>query len=182
MDANRSVDVRGRRIVPNDFTFWLSPKDHAGFAEINDALISELAEAARAYAKEEGYHFMGPVTVQLTVDSTLKPGRFGVASQMKEAVGGAGAGSLVLPSGERIKLGERPTRVGRLADCAVVLADLNVSRRHCEVRSVGNTYTVSDLGSTNGTKVNGLSISGEQTLQDGDIITLGTTHIRFEAS
>lgn len=182
MDANRSIDVRGRRIVPNDFTFWLSPKDHAGFAEIDEALVAELADAARAYAREEGYHFMGPVTVQILVDANLKPGRFGIASQLKEAPGGAGAGSLVLPSGERVKLGERPTRIGRLADCAIVLADLNVSRRHCEVRSVGTGYAVSDLGSTNGTKVNGLTISGEQPLKDGDIISLGTTHIRFEAS
>ena len=83
MDEHRSVDVRGRRIVPNHFTFWLSPGDHAGFAEIDEALMSELGEAARAYAREESYHFMGPVSVELTVQNELKAGRFHVSSQMR---------------------------------------------------------------------------------------------------
>ena len=41
---------------------------------------------------------------------------------------------------------------------------------------------IADLGSTNGTKVNGNRIIGEHTLADGDIISFGGTHIRFEAS
>ena len=61
MDDKRSVDVKGRRIVPNNFEFHLSPKDHAGFAEIEEVLAIELGEAAREHAREEGYHFMGPV-------------------------------------------------------------------------------------------------------------------------
>ena len=44
MDDHRSVDVKGRRIVPNAFTFHLSPRDHAGFAEIDHALNHELCE------------------------------------------------------------------------------------------------------------------------------------------
>ena len=41
---------------------------------------------------------------------------------------------------------------------------------------------MADLGSTNGTKVNGLRIQGEQALDDGDIVSVGSTHLRFEAS
>ena len=100
MDDQRSVDVKGRRIVPNMFTFHLSPRDHAGFADIEDALIHELGEAAREYARDEGYHFVGPVGVEIVVDNALKPGRFGVASVLREgapepvsvAAGDAGAG------------------------------------------------------------------------------------------
>ena len=98
MDENRSVDVRGRRIVPNDFTFWLSPTDHAAFAEIDETLMAELAEAARQYAREENYFFLGPVSVELTVENALKPGRFRLTSQMKEPHGPARAGNLVLPT------------------------------------------------------------------------------------
>jgi hypothetical protein len=182
MDERRSVDVRGRRIVPNQFTFHLSANDHAGFAEIEDALVTELVEAAREYARSEAYHFMGPVTVDLQVDNTLKPGRFGITSLMKEAPGGVGAGSLVMPSGERITLGDRPVLFGRSPECSVVLNDTNVSRRHAEVRPLGTGFVVVDLGSTNGTKINGLRIDGERLLHDGDIVSLGTTHVRFEAS
>ena len=61
MDDQRSVDVKGRRVVPNDFEIHLSPRDLAGFDDIHDVLQTELVEAAREYAREEGYHFMGPV-------------------------------------------------------------------------------------------------------------------------
>ncbi len=182
MDEHRSVDVKGRRIVPNQFTFWLSANDHAGFADIDEALVSELCEAAREYARDEGYHFMGPVSVDLAVDNKLKPGRFGVTSSMKEPGGGAGAGSLVLPSGERIPLKGTAISIGRMPDCTIMVNDPNVSRRHAEVRPQGTGYVAADLGSTNGTKVNGVRIEGDRTLQDGDILSLGTTHIRFEAS
>ena len=43
-------------------------------------------------------------------------------------------------------------------------------------------FVVVDLGSTNGTMVNGVKIAGEQRLRDGDIISVGSTHLRFEAS
>lgn len=182
MDEHRSVDVKGRRIVPNHFVFHLSAQDHAGFGEIDEALVIELCEAAREYAREEGYHFMGPVSVELQVDMNLKPGRFGVSSNMKEGGAGGGAGSLVMPSGERIALGDQVVSFGRHPDCTIVLNDPNVSRRHAEVRPVGSGYIVVDLGSTNGTKINGARIDSERPLHDGDILSLGTTHVRFEAS
>ncbi len=182
IDDHRSVDVKGRRIVPNSFTIALSPKDLAGFADIDEALNAELCETAREYAKSEGYHFMGSVSVELVVDNDQKPGRFNITSRMKETGGPAGVGSLVLPSGERITLGKEPVTLGRLADCTIPLNDGNVSRHHCEVRASSRGYLVADMGSTNGTKVNGLRIQGEQTLQDGDIVSVGSTHLRFEAS
>lgn len=182
MDDNRSVDVKGRRIVPNQFEFHISPRDHTGFADIEEALVTELGEAAREHAREEGYHFMGPVSVSLLVDESTKPGRFTVTSQMREAGGGIGAGTLVMPSGERMPMTGRVITVGRLPDASISLNDANVSRRHAEFRALGTSFVVVDLGSTNGTKVNGIRINGEQVLNEGDIISFGGTHIRFEAS
>ena len=182
MDSNRSVDVKGRRIVPNDFTVLLSATDHAGFSDIEGALISELAEAAREYAREEGYHFMGPVTVSLTVDNSLKTGRFGVNSQLKQAATGPGMGSIVLPSGQRVDLSDSVISVGRLPECTIAINDSNISRNHAEIRAGVSTFVVVDLNSTNGTLVNGTRIIGQQDLSDGDIISFGSTHVRFEAS
>jgi Protein of unknown function (DUF3662)/FHA domain len=181
MDDHRSVDVRGRRIVPNQFRFQLSGRDHAAFSDIDEALVIELAETAREYARSEHYHFMGPVTIELEVDNSLRPGRFTVESRMKES-GGGGVGSLVLPSGERVALGGKVITIGRLPDCSIPVNDPNVSRRHTEVRPVGSSFVLVDLGSTNGTKVNGLRINGEHVLNDGDIVSVGSTHLRFEAS
>jgi hypothetical protein len=182
MDDNRSVDVKGRRIVPNDFTIMLNAVDHAGFGDIEDALVSELGEAAREYAREENYHFMGPVTVQLTVDNELRSGRFNIVGQLKQAVSGLGMGSLVLPSGERIYVNTVPVSIGRLPECTIAVNDSNISRRHAEVRTGTTSFVVVDMGSTNGTMVNGIKITGEQRLNDGDIISVGSTHLRFEAS
>jgi hypothetical protein len=182
MDDNRTVDVKGRRMVPNDFAVLLSPGDHASFSDIETALTTELAEAAREYAREEAYHFIGPVHVALTVDNELKAGRFGIVSQLKQAPGGVGAGSLVLPSGERVSLGEHTTTVGRLPDSTITIEDGNVSREHARIAPGSSGYVVTDLGSTNGTLVNGIRIVGQQQLTDGDIVSFGSTHLRFEAS
>ena len=182
MDDNRSVDVKGRRMVPNDFTVLLGPDDHASFNDIEETLTTELAEAAREYAREEGYHFLGPVAVRLSVDNSLRSGRFGIISQLKQGAGGVGSGSVVLPSGARIHLGTGICTVGRLPDCTIPIDDSNVSRRHAEVRATPQGYVVVDLGSTNGTMVNGARITADRRLADGDIISFGSTHVRFEAS
>jgi hypothetical protein len=167
--------------VPNDFTVLLSPTDHAGFIDIEQTLTTELTEAAREYAREEGYHFLGPVVVRLAVDNNLHRGRFGVVSQLKQSVGGF-VGSLILPSGERVTLGANPITIGRLPECTISISDTNVSRNHAEVRAGTNAFILVDLGSTNGTMVNGTKVNGEYRLADGDIISFGSTHVRFEAS
>ena len=264
MHDHRSVDPKGRRIVPNHFTSPLPPRDHAGFADIDHALRDELCTAAIEYAQDENYHFVGPVSVALIVDPALKPGRIGIASQLSEDVDPPAAepapapqpervpapapidepsvwsvaapaasaassgpiadlalapepalsplvipsvvqaepvgvvidpaatqatpaaparatGRLLLPSGERVVVGTDVVSIGRLPECTVTLTDPNVSRRHAEVRP-GAQITVVDLGSTNGTKVNGLRITGERPLIDGDIVSMGSTHLRFEAT
>jgi pSer/pThr/pTyr-binding forkhead associated (FHA) protein len=70
--------------------------------------------------------------------------------------------------------------IGRLPECAIFLEDTNVSRKHAEIQVVDGAVRVIDLGSTNGTRVNGLPIH-EHILHDGEIITVGTTSMRFEA-
>lgn len=187
MDDQRSVDVKGRRVVPNDFTVQLSAKDFEGFSEIADVLQTELVEAAREYARSEGYHFLGPVRVELAVDESQKPGRFDVLAVLRQADSTGeesrpGQAALILPSGQRVALADTTVTVGRLSASTIPLNDQNVSRHHAEIRPNRKNYVVVDLGSTNGTMVNGVRIHGETTLSDGDIISFGSTYVRFEAS
>jgi pSer/pThr/pTyr-binding forkhead associated (FHA) protein len=70
--------------------------------------------------------------------------------------------------------------IGRSRDCEVVLSDSNVSRRHAEVRPSGSGWTIADLGSTNGVRVNGRPVTGAAPLQGGDRVELGTVPVRFE--
>ncbi|NNE13318.1 MAG: DUF3662 and FHA domain-containing protein [Ilumatobacter sp.] len=182
MDDHRTVDVKGDRVVPNEFTVLLSADDHSAFADIEDALRTELVEAVREYAREESYHFMGPVSVELRVDNSLKAGRFGIASQTKQAEPGKRPGTIVMPSGERIELVKDKNLIGRLPDCTVVIPDTNTSRHHAQILRVGSGFVIADLDSTNGTSVNGERIVADQRLADGDIITIGSVSVRFEAS
>jgi hypothetical protein len=89
--------------------------------------------------------------------------------------------TLVLPDGRRLVIGARGLVIGRQPDCDLVLADPNVSRRHAEIRHAGGgEFEVTDLGSTNGTKVNGTRVRGFEPLQDGDRLTVGATTLQYE--
>jgi Protein of unknown function (DUF3662)/FHA domain len=89
--------------------------------------------------------------------------------------------ALLVAEGRRHVIPPGGAVVGRSRDCDVVLADANVSRRHAEVRpAAAGTWTIADLGSTNGVLVNGHRIEGAEQLQTGDRIALGTAEIGFE--
>lgn len=86
------------------------------------------------------------------------------------------------PSGkavERISLTRDPVVIGRISNSDVVLSDPNVSRRHAEIRRNDDLWILVDLGSTNGTLVNG-KLAGEHTLKDGDRLTIGTSELQFK--
>jgi pSer/pThr/pTyr-binding forkhead associated (FHA) protein len=68
--------------------------------------------------------------------------------------------------------------IGRSRECDLRVADGNASRRHAEVTRDGEAYIIVDLGSTNGTELNGRRITRE-TLSDGDRITIGATDLVF---
>jgi hypothetical protein len=180
MDLNRTLGVNGP-LAPNHFSIALAPADSEQFETFSEVLTRELAESVRDHARTEGYGFVGPVHVELYVDPSLTQGQFLVASGFQEAPGGAAVGSIFLEDGRRVEIGETPLVVGRMPECDVALSDPNVSRRHAEVRRQGTGFVVVDLGSTNGTRVNGAQIK-ERLLNNGDEITVGATKLRFEAS
>jgi hypothetical protein len=180
MDLGRNVGVGGAVVAPNHFLITIDPSDHERFVSYEEALLRELGDAAREHARDEGYRFLGPVTVELATDN-VGPGVFHVAATVEEGPGGGPHAALVLGDGTRIELGEDPACIGRAEDCDVRLSDKNVSRRHAEVRREGGGFVLVDLDSTNGTRVNGARTK-RRDLDDGDEITVGATTIRFETS
>jgi hypothetical protein len=83
--------------------------------------------------------------------------------------------------GRTIPVGAERVVVGRSRECDVRLDDGNVSRRHFElVHERPSTWFVVDLGSTNGTEVNGRKVQRRTQLDDGDRITVGSTELLFE--
>jgi hypothetical protein len=94
--------------------------------------------------------------------------------------GAAPAGRAVLAGeGKRTVLSGSRVLIGRSRDCDVTLEDPNASRRHAELRNEDGRWIVTDLGSTNGVKVNGRRVE-EAVLQPGDELALGLARLRFE--
>ena len=181
MDANRSVGVNGERVAPNHYVIQLAPEDAEQFSEVRESLRRELADAAREHARDEGYTFLGPIGIDLVVGERLRTGSFRISAGLRESDSGLAPGSLVLPDGERVVLGEAIVTIGRLGDSTLVLEDPNVSRAHAEIRPHGTGFKLVDLASTNGSLVNGERV-GERHLRDGDVLEFGSIAIRFEAS
>jgi pSer/pThr/pTyr-binding forkhead associated (FHA) protein len=81
----------------------------------------------------------------------------------------------------RIPISGGPIRIGRGQDCELVLRDSRVSRRHARVAARDGVLVLTDLGSTNGTRVNGDRVT-EVALGAGDRIELGETRLTVETA
>jgi hypothetical protein len=87
--------------------------------------------------------------------------------------------AVLIWDGRDVPLDRDVVVIGRSSGCDIVLDDPNVSRRHAEVRRLGEGFSLVDLGSTNGTEVNDQRV-GETSLMNGDVIGVGTTRLTFE--
>jgi pSer/pThr/pTyr-binding forkhead associated (FHA) protein len=78
-----------------------------------------------------------------------------------------------------VEISKEVTVIGRRSDCDIVLPSNTVSRRHAQIRKEGDRALLSDLGSTNGTLLNGEAVIGEEPLGDRDEIVVGTFKLIF---
>ena len=185
-----------------DFVVNLNATDYEAFADIEKHLLRELAEAATQFAERNDLRHQEPISVILKVDNAIKVGSFSITNEIeREIMTDAGAvakvseiaqpmnssprlveAALVLQSGERITLDTDSLKIGRQASCRIVFNDSNVSREHAQLRRSADGWKLLDLGSTNGTKINGVKITEEQLLVNGDELGFGTSSAKFEIS
>jgi Protein of unknown function (DUF3662)/FHA domain len=186
MDSGKTVGVR-EVWAPNRYVFTLSEQDGARFEQAEQALVSELKQVVREAAAERGWGLVGPPEIEFEVDERLGKGRFGCDASFVEGEeelppqpAGSRASLVSLADGRNHVL-DRPTMtIGRLPECDVVVDDTGASRQHAEVRRTDAGFALTDLGSTNGTLVNGTPIR-EHLLEDGDRITIGETDLEFRS-
>jgi hypothetical protein len=89
--------------------------------------------------------------------------------------------SKALEQGEAYETGPVPATIGRSGDNEITLdGDDFASGRHARVESARDGVWIIDLGSTNGTFVNGERIEGRRRLHEGDLVQIGDTELRFE--
>src|SRR5213595_3042614 len=82
----------------------------------------------------------------------------------------------------RQQLQDETVSIGRASDCTIPIKDRYLSRRHAEIISTDGQWILKDLGSANGTYLNGSRVERELRLRAGDRIRLGDTEIVFETS
>ena len=206
IDVQRSVNSQGQRIVPNHFSVSLSTADFEALRPYIDPLVAELVHAVEQYCADEGYTLRSAVSVDIVEDAQAPRRKIAISSDfasrepapvterpsppmtpptlVQDVVAPAPtptlSASLVISDGRSITLGDSPVVIGRLSECDITIEDPNISRRHATVTVLDGTYRITDLGSTNGTKVNGTRISSQHELAHGDEITVGLFSIRFE--
>jgi hypothetical protein len=88
--------------------------------------------------------------------------------------------ALLAVDGRRLIVPPGGATIGRSRDCEIVLEDTGISRRHAVIRPGAGGWTLEDLGSTNGVRLNGRALEGAQPLSAGDRVELGSTEIVFE--
>lgn len=186
MDDRAAAVSRERTVVPNEFTLELSAPDYEQVqAWGEEALAEEIVATATEHATRQRYTFVGPVSVTFAEDPTLDQGRFTVRSAtVRGAVAPAAAAApsqrhpIVDIDGQRYLLTGTVTVIGRGSDADIIVDDPGVSRKHLEIRITPDGVVATDLGSTNGTYVEGHKITAA-TLMDGNTLTLGRTRILF---
>lgn len=209
MEEHRAESV-SRTYVPNEYRVYLSPRDRERFADYEDALAAELAGYLLEYARRERFALPSQPVIEFETDERLGLGEFGiqtrvvspadapvedreeaghtmvystaarVASPLQEEAIARAQRALLLYEGRRLVIGPSGATIGRSRQCDVVIDDPNVSRQHAEVRPRGGAWVLTDLGSTNGSSVNGRRIDHPEVIQSGDEIEIGTTAITFE--
>ena len=186
MDERAAAVSRGRTVVPNEFTVRLSPSDRERIEQWGaDALAEEMVAAATEHADGQQYAFVGPIRVIFETDESVVTGRLNVESA---TIRGAAAPAtstaastrqpIIDIDGQRYLLTGPVTVLGRGTEADIVVDDSGVSRRHLELRVTPQGTVATDLGSTNGTFVEGHRIQAA-TLLDGNTITIGRTRILF---
>ncbi len=103
-----------------------------------------------------------------------------VAEPLEERARSQAETALLLIDGRRLIVGSDGATLGRSGKCEIVLDDPNVSREHAELRPRGGSWVLTDLGSTNGSSVNGRRIDAPTVVKPGDEIELGTSVMKFE--
>ncbi|MGN8050333.1 FhaA domain-containing protein [Curtobacterium sp. 22159] len=176
LDTKAAVVSRERILVPNEFTVRLAPPDFTRMNDVGRPLIDELSQRVQQHAVAQNYSFSGPVTIRLRQDGTLSTGILQIDSTTVQRdvdwIAVLDIGS------QRHKLRRGRTVIGRGTDADITVADTGTSRKHVEVIWDGKHAQANDLGSTNGSKLNGERFQ-QAIVEPDSTIEIGRTRMVF---
>ena len=175
VDTHASPIARDRILVPNRFDVRMNPQDAAHMASLGDPLIDELTALLVEHTRQQGYQMVGVAEIGFVPDESLAVGMLQVDSSTERSE--VAWAPVIEIDGVRHQLGAR-TVIGRGSDADVVIDDTGVSRHHLEILWDGNRAEARDLGSTNGSKLDGERFS-HAVLTNDSVLQVGRRRIVF---
>lgn len=203
MESSQVVSVDGI-IVPNDYQVFMNPLDMVVFADFVSVLCHQMEDWLVDLADQREYGFVDHVRVQIFGDESIPRRAIHVDSSISEipnhdrdkqdevqrtevfrvvkSTGDVPPKLLRFTNGENagetVIIRRGTISIGRALDNDVIIDSAEVSRHHARIEVHSGEYEIIDLGSTNGTTVNG-SPANHTRLNHGDMIALGTIAIEF---
>jgi hypothetical protein len=198
MDDAKTISV-SRVYVPNEYTLYLSPGDRDQFSSLaehaarenyalltpprivfetdDDLGVGEFGIGTRMaqYGRRDDGE---PEEAAPGATMLYKPRTQPTEAASLEELGVERQVAVLRWNGERRVLDKRRSVLGRSRDADVQIEDPNISRRHAEIVQEGSAYWLVDLGSTNGTEVDGKRVQRAR-LEEGSRFTVGETTVTF---
>ncbi|MDJ0791130.1 MAG: DUF3662 domain-containing protein [Acidimicrobiia bacterium] len=167
--------------IPNDLTVVVNPADVEPSLDIAE-LERELASVVTETAQVNGWRLVGPVEVHLETSTEVPTGILQAAgSSIRGPL--PPWGQLISDDGSAIvALSMNRTLIGRALDCDIRFSNTEVSRHHAVIGRVGTSPSIDDLGSSNGTWINGVRIDREEVpFLPGDRIVFGALPFTYRS-
>ncbi|GGC54092.1 hypothetical protein GCM10011410_03030 [Hoyosella rhizosphaerae] len=179
------------RVMPSQVTIVVSPEMAKRLNSAWNDVTAELSNYVETYARDEGYRASG-TSFALAENSHFHRRRFSVllnaqevpssAKVRREPARASGQSTMVVgrvrwevtrPDGKSLALLDgKDFLIGASSECDLIINVPTVSRRHAHLTPAGDSITVTDLNSTNGTYVRGKKLTGPHKLSDGDEVVL----------
>ncbi len=175
VDTHASPVARDRVLVPNRFVVRMSEADHLAMTALGEPLLDELSGLLTQYVAEQRYQMASPPVITLEPVEGFAIGMLEVESS-SERVDVAWTPMLEI-DGKRYPVGTR-TVIGRGTDADITVDDTGISRKHLEVSWDGRQAEARDLGSTNGSTLNGARLT-RAVLPNDSVLQIGRTRIVF---
>ncbi len=169
------LEIDESMVAPNRIDIRVSSSDVEGSVppELPPAIEGFLEQAAQ----ERGWRLNGPATVSVVIDPQLGRGKVETATSV---IPGPRPAWATLSGDTTIPITVNRAQVGRDPSCDVFIPDDRVSRHHAMLRSEAGSVFVVDLGSSNGTRVDGRPVRDvEGRVEPGSVITFGPVTFRF---
>lgn len=202
MQRHVQADRQGRLHAPARWVVRLSLDDLAIVEENRTWFTEGLATALRDASAQNGWQLDTPVVIDYQADPSRRPGVPSVLAvsptdpaaatpgpppPAPAATAATGAPQVLVlvrdDLDEPVTLGPEPVTIGRSRDRTITIEDNRVSRSHATITPVGGGWTITDQGSSNGTRVGGVELAPHEPrpLRAGDVIGIGPVDLRVTA-